>query len=218
MSLTNRETITDLQKKTLLCTMTPFPAIAWWTMALAAPKICFDAFEHYQKMSGRNRYYLAGPTGKQLLSIPLKGGRNQRVAMKDLKTDNTSGWQKIHWRTIQSFYGRAPFFEFFAEDFQDFFQSSVDIENLYDWNLQGIRLVAGMMGLRLDMTHTESYQKDYPDEAFTDIRRRNHEAEYSLMQQPYHQVFQDRTGFVPGCSVLDLLFCLGPQAVDYLKR
>lgn len=198
--------------------MTPFPSIAWWTKALAAPKICFDAFEHYQKMSGRNRYYLAGPKGRQLLSIPLKGGRNQRVAMKDLKMDNTSGWQKIHWRTIQSFYGRAPFFEFFAEDFQGFFESFADSESLYDWSFQSIRLVAGMMGLRLDIGHTETYEKEYPSDIFTDIRRQNHEAEFSLTQQPYHQVFQDRTGFVPGCSILDLLFCLGPQAVDYLKR
>lgn len=208
----------DIQAGTLLCTLTPFPSISWWTMALCVPKICFDAFEHYQKMSGRNRYYIAGPSGKQLLSIPLKGGRNQRVAMNKVQIDNVSGWRKTHWRTIQSFYGRAPFFEYFAEDLNGFFDSSAGLENLYDWSFQSIRLVAGMMGVRLDIDHTETYRKEYPGETFTDIRQQSNEVEYLVGQQPYHQVFQDRAGFVAGCSILDLLFCLGPQAVDYLKK
>ncbi|HET8574131.1 MAG TPA: WbqC family protein [Edaphocola sp.] len=214
----HEKNLLDIQGKILLCSMMPFPTIAWWAKALKARKICFDAFEHYQKMSGRNRYYLAGPSGKQLLSIPLKGGRNQRVAMNKVRVDNDSGWRKTHWRTIQSFYGRAPFFEFFAEDLGDLFESSSESENLYDWSLQGIRLVAGMMGMKLDIEHTEIYREEYPCGEFSDIRILGGENKDVQDQRPYHQVFQDRAGFVAGCSVLDLMFCLGPQALNYLKR
>ena len=34
----------------------------------------------------------------------------------------------------------------------------------------------------------------------------------------YQQVFEERTGFMPQLSILDLLFCTGPQALDYLKK
>ncbi len=34
----------------------------------------------------------------------------------------------------------------------------------------------------------------------------------------YIQVFEDTIGFEKDLSVLDLLFCLGPQARDYLRE
>ena len=32
----------------------------------------------------------------------------------------------------------------------------------------------------------------------------------------YRQVFEDRVGFIPGLSILDLLFCVGPAANEKL--
>ena len=34
----------------------------------------------------------------------------------------------------------------------------------------------------------------------------------------YHQVFQSKHGFINNLSVLDLLFNLGPQSLEYLIR
>ena len=33
---------------------------------------------------------------------------------------------------------------------------------------------------------------------------------------PYWQVFRDKFGFVDGLSILDLLFCEGPESICYL--
>ena len=35
---------------------------------------------------------------------------------------------------------------------------------------------------------------------------------------PYHQVFEERHGFVPDLSILDLLFNEGPEAGSYLNK
>jgi len=34
----------------------------------------------------------------------------------------------------------------------------------------------------------------------------------------YHQVFEDRFGFLPGLSILDMLFNEGPDTLALLKR
>jgi hypothetical protein len=41
---------------------------------------------------------------------------------------------------------------------------------------------------------------------------------YELSMEPYVQVFGDRHGFIPNLSILDLLFNLGPNSVDYLNK
>ena len=35
--------------------------------------------------------------------------------------------------------------------------------------------------------------------------------------QPYYQVFQERLGFLPNLSIVDLLFNMGPESVLVLK-
>jgi len=94
----------------------PFPPISWWAKAIKAGTITFDVHEFYQKMSYRNRYYLASPNGKTLMSLPLQSGRNQRIPVAEVKLFNESAWQDNHWKTIVSLYRRSPFFEYFEHE------------------------------------------------------------------------------------------------------
>jgi hypothetical protein len=52
---------------------------------------------------------------------------------------------------------------------------------------------------------------------FREVIRAKHpqeDAEFEV--RPYWQVFQHRYGFQPNLSILDLLFCMGPESVFYL--
>lgn len=58
--------------------------------------------------------------------------------------------------------------------------------------------------------------KENADEVFSDliIAKQKHKIE----NPQYHQVFHSKHGFINNLSVLDLLFNLGPQSLEYLKR
>lgn len=190
----------------LLSSAIPFPPLSWWRQALQAGNVLLDPLEHYQKMSFRNRYYLAGPQGRQLLSLPLEKGRSQRLPMSQVRIDPASDWKTNHWRTLTSLYGRSPFFEHFSEALRPLFLD--DYELLFDWNLAAMKLICRLFSWNLRITEAETFRKNYP-ENYTDIR-------FSFLPNKalhdparYHQVFEERTGFLADCSVLDLLFCEG---------
>lgn len=198
----------------LLSSSIPFPPLSWWQMALHHNKVLFDPKEHYQKMSYRNRYYLAGPQGKQLLSVPLEKGRNQHTPMERVRIDNKSNWQVNHWRTLTSLYQRAPYFEHFSEKIRPLFLNH--FEFLYDWNQEGIQLISRLFEWAPDYSEAVTYQPAYP-ENFLDIRPSFLPRNTFKNNIRYHQVFEERCGFLADCSILDLLFCEGKYGHKLLR-
>jgi hypothetical protein len=194
----------------------PFPPVSWWVNACISGSITFDLAEHYQKMSYRNRYYLASPEGRLLMSLPLTDGRNQRIPVSQVKIAGTSAWQDNHWKTIVSLYRRSPFFEYFEHLLQPLFLKHYEL--LHDWNKAGIERISDILGLGLTFSETAIFQKSYP-ESITDLREKLVPREPLIKSTvTYYQVFSERTGFQPDCSILDLLFCEGMQAKDVLNR
>ena len=57
------------------------------------------------------------------------------------------------------------------------------------------------------------------DPQFIDVRDSSNSpnAALDIANQVYPQVFSDKIEFLPNCSILDLLFCIGPSANIYLK-
>lgn len=198
----------------LITSSIPFPPISWWVMAARENKVGVDISEHYQKMSYRNRYYLAAPHGKILMSIPLKDGRNQRKAVNEILIDNKDNWQIKHWRTIVSLYARSPFFEYYEYRFRFLFEDT--FEYLYQWNHKGLEVLNEVLNVNLHFSFTKMYSDSYPDKDL-DIRRTFiPQAKQEISLKEYHQVFSDKVGFLENCSVLDLLFCEGTIAKEYI--
>lgn len=193
----------------------PFPPISWWKEALQAPVLVLDTKEHYQKMSYRNRYYLADKKGKSILSIPLSSGRNQRVPMEEVGISYAEPWQKVHWRTIQTLLGNAPFFEYIDYQLFPFFET--EMTGLCDWNVATIQWINRFLGSPLDIRFTEAYQADYGPDTL-DIRTLIHpKSEAITPSEPYYQVFSEESGFLPDCSILDLICCEGKYALHFLQ-
>jgi hypothetical protein len=178
----------------------------------------FDIYEDYRKMSFRNRCVVAGSNGPVNLSIPLAEGRNQKRPMKEVRIDNKTGWQDQHWKTISSCYNRSPWFEFYKFDLEELYRRPV--EWLVDWNRLCWDWMVGKLDAGIQTSYTEAYQAVYDEREFLDWRNklmpRSIHTDFTGPVK-YRQVFEDRAGFIPHLSILDLMFCEGRRTVEILK-
>jgi WbqC-like protein len=198
---------------TLVSSFLSFPNIGWWTQVMNADEVIFDGAEHFQKMSYRNRYRISGANNSVLLSIPLVNGRDQRTPAKDVRIFNGASWQKQHWRTLVSVYSRTPYFEHYAESLKPLFDAEYDL--LIDFNRASITWVARHLKFKFQTSETAIYTKEYPP-GVIDLRNFKEKTGAGEFRK-YYQVFEDRLGFIPNLSILDLLFSEGPGTVQMLK-
>lgn len=204
-----------MQNPTLvLSSVLPFPPLHWWKPVVDARKVLFDTAEHFEKMSFRNRYYIATAHGKHGLSIPLAKGREQRTAMGNVDIAHNENWQQQHWRTLFSAYNRSPYFEYYKDDLEMLFLHKY--ERLVDFNLATIHWVKKQLKLEFEEEISTEYQKK-PEGVF-DLRSLKPRDMDILPFAPYSQVFADRNGFIPHLSILDLLFNEGKYAVSFLRK
>ncbi len=193
----------------------PFPNLYWWSVVMEAGKVIFDAAEHFEKMTYRNKYYIAGANGVIQLSIPLAGGRNQRSAMKDMSIADIEQWQTQHWRGIEASYRRTPYYEHYAPELELLFKK--EYTKLADFNQDSIDFLKKQLGLRYEEEIAGQYKAKY-EEATIDMRKGFKPGiEQKDSGSLYYQPFEERGGFKPNLSMLDLLMCEGPNAVNVIK-
>lgn len=191
----------------------PFPPISWWKKAIQCKNVYLDPYEHFQKMTFRNRYYLADKIGKSLLSIPLKNGRNQHLPMKELSISYAEDWQKNHWRTIQTLLSNSPFFEFIDFNLLPFYSSKED--NLYKWSKLSIEWANAFLEHPITILETSEYIADLGDNML-DLRTVIHPKNNNPSSDAYYQVFKNDIGFLEDCSIIDLICNEGKNAINIL--
>ncbi len=177
-------------------------------------KIRFEVKDNFQKQTYRNRCYIYGANGKQLLSIPiLQDKKGVKVKSKEVKIDYSANWQVLHKRALDSAYLSSPFYEFYIDDLQVVFEKQ--FKYLLDLNLKTFEILQECLQLNLKVVKTTNYQKEL--EAKKDFRfLANAKKEQNFTLDKYVQVFDNKHGFIPNLSILDLLFNEGPNAENYL--
>lgn len=199
----------------LLIHPTYFPSIATFAM-LVQHEVVWEAHDNFQKQTYRNRCYICTDKGKHMLNIPIQhvGGEEGRQKYVDVRMDNSYGWKKIHWRTLETAYRTSPFFEFYEDDIKPLFEGKE--ESLFDFNMKTIEIIGGCLGIEIPKEKTTTYELQ-PSEV-RDLRflvNAKNEKDFGL--ELYPQVFEERHGFIANLSILDLLFNEGTQTLDYLK-
>ncbi|MDZ7880805.1 MAG: WbqC family protein [Saprospiraceae bacterium] len=203
-----------------------FPPTTYLARCIQTDSVIIEAYEHFQKGSYRNRCHIAGANGLQVLSVPLRRnskndcGENSEGdirCVKNIKIAHDVDWQKQHWRTLQTAYGSAPFWDFYAPVFERFFTQR--FEFLLDYNVEILKTVFKL--LKIEKTVKISLSTTYNDVFTEGSNFRNTiqpKIKNDLTPITYSQLFNDRYAFIPDLSILDLLFCCGNQSLSILKK
>ena len=192
------------------------PPVAFFVVLAKYPVVWIERQEHYQKGSYRNRCHIAGANGLLRLSIPLKKGKNEQQPITDTSIAYDKNWMHQHWASITSAYGNAPFFEFYAPILAPLYEQRWPL--LYDFNYQLLETILGFLQLNVALKQTEKYHKQAPPQA-DDFRNTIHPKKpIPFNLSTYPQVFMEKHGFMPNLSILDLLFCAGPQSSLILEQ
>ena len=198
-----------------LLPLNSFPSIAWFTVFLKASEIWIEAQENYQKQTFRNRYQILTAQGIKGLTIPVKKNRLQLVT--DTTIDNKHNWQRQHWKTLCTSYGKSPFFDYLADELQPIFFKQW--QYIFDLNMEVLTICQKILKFHKQINLTKLYQKT-TDIRLKDFRRCLSEPNDITMSKivnfkDYTQVFGNK--FVENLSILDLLFNEGLNSVKILE-
>ena len=193
-----------------------WPNIEYFAHIVREKKIIIEKHENFIKQTYRNRCQILAPTGKLNLIVPVVGGRSKnKKPIDQIKIDYSKTWLSTHLNSIKTAYGSAPFFLFYFDQIKEMIRAKH--ETLFQLDMASIELSLRLLGLEVEIIYTDSYEKHNLANK-DDLRYTLTPKTLSkLYFPPYPQVFEDRFGFVPNLSILDLLFNLGNEALSYLK-
>ena len=221
---------------TALLQTTYFGPVQWYQKLKRYDHCVIEQYDSYQKQTYRNRCVIATANGLQALTVPVEvGGKKEEV--REVRISDHNQWRRVHWNALQSAYSESPFFEYYADDIRPFFEQTYEF--LIDFN----EAIRQKMCELLDIDTSVSYSSGFmvhgswfmvhgswfrvhgsgfmvQGSEFRDFREVIHakhpQDDPEFQPRSYWQVFQHRYGFQPNLSILDLLFCMGPEAVFYL--
>ena len=188
---------------------TYFGPVEWYADLLHhADDITIDGGERYIKQTTRNHCLIATASGTQKLTVPVTAANG--MLTKDVRISDHGNWRHLHWQALCSAYGQSPFFDYYADDIRPFYERQWDF--LIDYN----QAITCKMK---ELTGIDDYNNYSDHNNYSNHKKNsdyNNYSHYNLQQ--YYQTFQRRNGFIPGLSVLDLLFNMGPESILYLIK
>ncbi|QBQ41584.1 WbqC family protein [Sphingobacterium psychroaquaticum] len=190
------------------------PPISYFhTIKEHALPLLVEKHENYPKQTYRTRARIATANGVLELFVPVLHGRKEHGPIKDTRINYDHDWQRLHWLSLQAAYRSSAYFEYYEDDFVKFYNQKHNF--LLDFNMEQLELFLKCFKLKRTLEFTGSY---YTADDVIDLRNSVHPKKGNAWpdQKPYYQVFEEKQGFIPDLSAVDLLFNQGPQSGSYL--
>lgn len=190
--------------------------IQYYTKFLLNTPVIIEQNDTYIKQSYRNRCVINAADGAMPLSIPVVFSAKERTKVKHVGISDHDNWQHTHWNAIVSAYNSTPFFEYYRDDFEKFYSSKFD--NLLQFNDESLRLILSLLNIDVPkISYSDNYIDQLSDEN-VDYRELIHpkkdwRLDSAFYPKKYYQIFEEKHGFIPNLSILDLLFNMGNESI-----
>lgn len=186
-----------------------FGSVGWYAALASYPQAAMDFEMRYDKrLKSTHRFAIADHGVVRELTVPVSrpegGFATGRLSWADVLLSPHGRWWETIPTALESAYGRTPFFQYYAPKFEGLYREPAPGALLCDFLAQADAIVRGILGLP---------QASAPDlSQAADLR-----ALPADLPGPctYWQV--QPGAFIPGLSILDLIFNQGPEAPLYLK-
>ena len=189
-----------------------FGSTEYWTAIVqGGDSVVIDLGENYVKRSERNRTTILASEGPLQLSVQLAHANLPRQPMSSMVIDYSKRWQHQHRIAIESAYRSSPYYDHYAHLIESLY--SEPWERLVELNLATLKAICRALKLPLPKLSTEYVRATGEDVDMRDKKRGS-----TFVAEPYIQVFCDRLPFTPNLSILDLLMCEGPEAINVLRH
>jgi hypothetical protein len=189
------------------------PPIEYFARIIEADEVFIEREENYIKQSYRNRCYILSAGGPQLLTVPVYQGSFHKTHIRDTRIDYSKRWQQVHLGALTSSYNSSPYFLYYFEIIENIILARYNF--LLDLNMDLLTSFLKMLKMKIQVSYTTDFMPVEGKEG--DFRYTiNPKKDTSYNATEYFQVFNYVHGFVPGLSIVDLVFNLGPEAIRYL--
>lgn len=200
-------------------------------------KFCIFDIAQYQTKDFNNRNKIKTNSGVIWLSVPVESKGHFEKTLKDIKIVN-NGWNKKHFKTIDLAYRKAPYYKDYIGRVEGLLLEK-SYTYLADLNFASLDFGLTALAINIPIVNASSYNfqgkksdlvldmckrlgandyifgaqgRNYANiDSFTSSKITPHFQEY--IHPTYPQLHGD---FEPYMSIIDLLFNVGPDALDVI--
>lgn len=195
------------------------PPVEYFAVLARYSSVYMEACENYVKQSWRNRCRILTANGPMDLTVPVSHPARK---ITEVRVDYSTPWVAKFERAVESAYYSSPFFIYYKDALWEILDSHP--QTLWELNGRLIEFFCAKIGIAPQIIATADF---IPPGALSlggmDLREVIHPKRKNTiladlgLDRPYWQVFRERFGFVPGLSVMDLLFNEGPESICLLR-
>jgi len=192
----------------------------------------------FEKNGWQNRNKIKTSQGWMWLTVPVRHDFGSAIA--ETVIDNRKRWSRKHMQALVTNYSRAPHFNDYSGYFQSLFERTW--EKLAGLNAEIIGYICGELGITTEII-TASSLGEFPDDPnerlagivkkvggdvyLAGVGSRAYLRRESFGGKGIEVVFQDYEpreypqmfgDFIPGLSVVDILFNVGEDALDIIRK
>lgn len=198
--------------------------------------VLLDKADH-SKSEFINRNKIKTPQGSFTLTVPIK---NKGIPIKEIQIADNSNWQASHWKTIEAFYKKCPFWNDYKDGFEQIYQKKW--KKLVSLNIALIEHINALLSITTELLLESDFQIDFGSgntrnvnitshlnsdvylsgtgaRVYNDIDEFNAHNITLVYQDFIHPEYPQRWGdFQHNLSIIDMLFNCGPETIELIRK